>query len=273
MKVWVGDRLWDEAESRISPFDHAILTGDGVFETLKVERSVAFALRRHLERLGRSAAGLFLAVPDADVVRTAVGQVVAANEVVDGVARITLTGGPAPLGSERGPEGPTLIVATGPPRGWGPTAAVAVAPWPRNERSPLTGLKTVSYAENVVALRWARERGAEEAVLANLAGRLCEGTGTNVFVGLDGRMLTPPLSAGCLPGVTRQLLLELGVAEEEDVPVGALHRADEAFLTSSTRDVHPVATVDGADLPAAPGPLTKTAAEAFHELCARDPDP
>jgi branched-chain amino acid aminotransferase len=94
-----------------------------------------------------------------------------------------------------------------------------------------------------------------------------------VFVGLDGRMLTPPLSAGCLPGVTRQLLLELGVAEEEDVPVGALHRADEAFLTSSTRDVHPIATVDGADLPAAPGPLTKTAAEAFRELCARDPDP
>jgi branched-chain amino acid aminotransferase len=273
MQVWVGDRLWEEAESRISPFDHAILTGDGVFETLKVEGGVPFALRRHLDRLGRSAAGLFLDVPDADVVRTAVVQVIAANEVVDGVVRITLTGGPAPLGSERGPDGPTLIVATGPPRGWGPTAGVAVAPWPRNERSPLAGLKTVSYAENVVALRWARERGAEEAMLANLAGRLCEGTGTNVFVGVSGRMLTPPLSAGCLAGVTRELLLELGVAEEEDLPVDALRRADEAFLTSSTRDVQPIASVDGTPLGTAPGPMTTKAIEAFRDLRARDADP
>jgi branched-chain amino acid aminotransferase len=273
MQVWVGDRLWDEREARISPFDHAVLTGDGVFETLKVAGGVPFALRRHVERLARSAAGLFLPVPDGDVVRTAVNEVVAANGTADGVVRITLTGGPAPLGSERGPEGPTLIVATGPPRGWGPTAAVAVAPWRRNEHGPLAGLKTVSYAENVVALRWAREQGAEEAIFANLGGRLCEGTGTNVFVGVGGRMLTPPLSAGCLAGVTRQLLLELGVAEEEDLPAAALGEADEAFLTSSTRDVHPISSVDGVGLPAAPGALTKAAAEAFRELCARDPDP
>jgi branched-chain amino acid aminotransferase len=150
---------------------------------------------------------------------------------------------------------------------------VAVAPWPRNERGPLAGLKTVSYAENVVALRWARERRAEEAVFANLAGRLCEGTGTNVFVAVDGRMVTPPLSSGCLAGVTRELLLELGVATEEDMAVDALRHAEEAFLTSSTRDVHPIASVDGTDLPAAPGPLTRTAAEAFRELCATNSDP
>ncbi|MCU1448958.1 MAG: class aminotransferase [Acidimicrobiales bacterium] len=273
MKVWVGDRLWDEHEARISPFDHAVLTGDGVFETLKVSAGVPFALRRHLERLSRSAAGLFLPVPDVDGVRTAVAAVIEANRVSEGVVRITLTGGPAPLGSERGPDGPTLVVATAPPRGWGPRAAVAVAPWPRNERGPLAGLKTVSYAENVVALRWARERRAEEAVFANLAGRLCEGTGTNVFVAVDGRMVTPPLSSGCLAGVTRELLLELGVATEEDMAVDALRHAEEAFLTSSTRDVHPIASVDGTDLPAAPGPLTRTAAEAFRELCATSSDP
>jgi len=271
--IWVNGRLSTEGEAQVSPFDHALLTGDGVFETLKVEGGVPFAVRRHLERLARSAAGLALDPPAAGEIREALAQVVAANEVSDGVARITLTAGPAPLGSDRGPAGPTLIVACGPPRGWGAAAAVAVAPWPRNERSAVAGLKTVSYAENVIALRWARDRGAEEAVFGNLQGQLCEGTGTNVFVGVGGRMLTPPLTSGCLAGVTRDLLLELGVAAEADLPVSALADADEAFLTSSTRDVQAISTVDGAPLPTTPGPLTKAAAEAFRDLQARDADP
>jgi branched-chain amino acid aminotransferase len=273
MVIWVNGRLSTEEEARVSPFDHALLTGDGVFETLKVENGVAFAVRRHLERLTRSAAGLALPAPPVDNVRAAIAEVVQANALADGVVRITLTGGPAPLGSDRGSAGPTLIVACGAPRGWGPAAAVAVAPWPRNERSALAGLKTVSYAENVIALRWAREHAADEALFGNLAGRLCEGTGTNVFVGLGGRMLTPPLSSGCLAGVTRDLLLELGVAEEEDVPLSALSHADEAFITSSTRDVQPISSVDGSPLPPAPGPLTKAAADAFRSLQERDADP
>ena len=113
-------------------------------------------------------------------------------------------------------------------------------------------------------------------MFGNLEGQLCEGTGTNVFVGIGGRMLTPPLGAGCLAGVTRQLLLELGVAEEAEeaeLPLAAVAEADEAFLTSSTRDVQAVASVDGAALPAAPGPLTKAAADAFRDLRERDPDP
>jgi branched-chain amino acid aminotransferase len=273
MMVWVNGRLSSEEDARVSPFDHAILTGDGVFETIKVATGMPFAVRRHLERLERSAAGLGLEAPAAGVVRAALAEVVEANSLIEGVARITLTGGPASLGSDRGSAGPTLIVACGPPRGWGTSAAVAVAPWPRNDRGALAGLKTVSYAENVVALRWARERGAEEAVFGNLGGRLCEGTGTNVFVGIGGRMLTPPLDAGCLAGVTRQLLLELAVAEEDDLPLAALAEADEAFLTSSTRDVQAIASVDGSPFAAAPGPLTKAAADAFRDLRERDPDP
>ena len=85
--------------------------------------------------------------------------------------------------------------------------------------------------------------------------------------------MTPPLSSGCLAGVTRQLLLELAVATEEDLPVTALAHADEAFLTSSTRDVQPIATVDGLPLPAAPGPVTKAAMDAFADLCDRTDDP
>src|SRR5947208_12695044 len=273
MMIWVSGCLSSEEDARVSPFDHALLTGDGVFETLKVEGGVPFAVRRHLERLARSADGLALDAPPPQTVRDALTAVIEANGLDEGVARITLTGGPAPLGSDRGSAGPTLIVACGPPRRWGPAAAVAVAPWPRSERSALAGLKTVSYAENVIALRWARERGAEEAVFGNLAGRLCEGTGTNVFVGTGGRMLTPPLASGCLAGVTRDLLLELGVVEEEDLPLSALADADEAFLTSSTRDVQAIASVDGEPLPTAPGPLTKAAADAFRELQDRDQDP
>jgi branched-chain amino acid aminotransferase len=273
MKIWVNGRLTAEEDARVSPLDHALLTGDGVFETLKVEQGVPFAVRRHLERLERSADGLALDAPPPVTVREALTEVINANELDEGVARITLTSGPAPLGSERGTAGPTLIVACGPPRGWGALAPVAVAPWPRNERGALAGLKTVSYAENVVALRFARQRGAEEAIFGNLAGRLCEGTGTNVYVAVGGRMVTPPLTSGCLAGVTRELLLELGVVEEQDLPLAALAEADEAFLTSSTRDVQAIASVDASPLPAAPGPLTKAAADAFRDLQERNLDP
>jgi branched-chain amino acid aminotransferase len=156
---------------------------------------------------------------------------------------------------------------------WPETTPVVTVPWPRNERSALAGLKTISYAENVVALAYARERAAGEAIFGNLGGDLCEGTGTNVFVGTGGRLWTPPLSAGCLPGVTRDLLLQLVDVVEEAMPLGALARADEAFLTSSTREVQPIDAVDGHSLPAAPGPLTRAATAAFQALVARDLDP
>jgi branched-chain amino acid aminotransferase len=272
-RVWVDGRMLAGDEPAVSAFDHGLLTGDGVFETLKVYDGSVFAVRRHLDRLGQSAAGLGLALRPASELRAVIDDVVAVNQVRDGRVRVTVTGGPSPLGSDRGDHGPTTIVAAAPQAPWPATAAVAVVPWPRNERGALAGLKTTSYGENVVALAWAKERGAGEAIFANLAGNLCEGTGTNVFVGIGGRLLTPPLSSGCLAGVTRALVIELTGAVEEDVPVGALARADEAFLTSTTREVHPIATVDGTPLAAAPGPLTRAATESFTALVARDMDP
>ena len=124
-------------------------------------------------------------------------------------------------------------------------------PWPRNERGATAGLKTISYAENVRALAFAHERGATEAVFANTRGDLCEATGSNVFLVLDGVACTPPAAAGCLLGVTRALVLELGASagvpvEERDVPLEALLTAEEAFLTSSTARSPPIAAVDGA---------------------------
>jgi branched-chain amino acid aminotransferase len=271
--VWLDGRLARTEEARISPFDHSLLTGDGVFETLIVYRSRPFAVRRHLERLAVSCKGMGLDCPDAGVLQEALSTVIEANEMSSGRLRITVTGGDAPLGSDRGGAGPTVIVAGGAPAQWPATADVAVVPWLRNERGALSGLKTTSYGENVVALAYARQRGAAEAVFANTVGQLCEGTGSNVFVGIGGRLLTPALASGCLAGVTRALVLETTDAEEADLPISALAAADEAFLTSTTREVQPVRAVDGGPLPQAPGPLTAAAAGAFAALVAETLDP
>lgn len=272
-RIWLDGALCDEEEARVSPFDHGLLTGDGAFETIKVYAGRPFAVRRHLERLARSAGGLGLGVPEAPVLRAALDEVVAGNGLRDARLRITVTGGPAPLGSERGPAAPTVIVAGAPLSPAVGPANVAVVPWPRNERSALAGLKTISYGENVVGLAYARERDATEAIFGNLAGNLCEGAGTNVFVVLGGRLITPPLSAGCLAGVTRDLVLELTDAVEDDVPLSMLAEANEAFLTSTTREVQPIRAVDGRLLPAAPGPRTTAAGDAFSALVQRNLDP
>lgn len=278
MKVWVDGTLSDEQTARVSPFDHGLLVGDGVFETLCIYNAAPFAWRRHLDRLAHSARGLGLEVPDRDVVRDAAANVIAANGITEGRLRITLTGGPAPLGSERGDAGPTLIVAAAPTKPWPPSEAVVTVPWPRNERGATAGLKTTSYAENVRALVYAHERGASEAIFCNTRGTLCEATGSNVFLVSDGSVRTPPEDAGCLLGVTRALVLELcatlGIpAEERDLPVDALANADEAFLTSSTREVQPISAVDGHPLASVPGPISIRLATAFSELVSRDLDP
>jgi branched-chain amino acid aminotransferase len=150
---------------------------------------------------------------------------------------------------------------------------VVVVPWPRNELGALAGLKTTSYGENVRALAYANQHGGSEAIFANTAGNLCEGTGTNVFVVSGGRLITPPLSAGCLAGVTRALVIEWVGAAEDDLPGDALSNAEEAFLTGTTRDVQPIRLVNGVKLPAVPGPITRKAAEVFAMRAADSPDP
>jgi branched-chain amino acid aminotransferase len=274
MKIWVDRHLVEEKDARVSVFDHGFTVGDGVFETAKVVNGVPFAISRHLNRLVHSAQGLGLHVNPTQV-RTAVSEVLADNETLPlGRLRITVTGGASPLGSDRGSAPPTLIVALAAGKEWPPTADVAVVPWVRNERAATAGLKTTSYADNVVALAHAHQVGAAEAIFANTQGQLCEGTGTNVFLAVDGRLATPPLSSGCLPGVTRALLLEwLDDVDEVDLPVTALQEASEAFLTSSTRDLQPIRAVDGQVLAAAPGPLTHHAMDVWATRAAVTPDP
>jgi branched-chain amino acid aminotransferase len=271
--VWIDGRIVGPDEPTVAALDHGITVGAGVFETLKVYGGVPFAVRRHLERMAASAAGIGLDLPASDVLQRAITEVLAASPLRDARLRLTVTGGLGPLGSERATGKPTVLAAVAELPEQGPVTSVVTVPWPRNERGALAGLKTTSYAENVVALARAKEAGASEAIFGNTVGNLCEGTGTNVFLVVDGRLVTPPLSSGCLAGVTRGLVLQLCDVEERDVPMSALVQADEAFLTSTTREVQAIAAVDGHALPAGPGPMTRAAMEAFSNLVATDLDP
>lgn len=283
MKVWVNGRLSEPDAARISPFDHGFTVGDGVFETCKVVGGEPFALTRHLRRLDRSAAGLGLPTIDHELVRTGIKELLAA-EPDAGRLRITVTGGPGPLGSDRGDEGITLTLAVSPESAWEAATSVAVVPWVRNERSAVAGLKTTSYAENVVALDRAHRHDSSEAILANTVGDLCEGTGSNIFVVFDGQLLTPSLSGGCLAGITRELVLEWCGAQEAELPLASLRDVHEAFLTSSTRDVQPIRRIvwsvgqgaegGGADVQSLDvGPVTTRARAMFAERAAATLDP
>jgi branched-chain amino acid aminotransferase len=264
MHAWVdGSLLPDPTAAAVRVTDHGLTVGDGVFESVKVVDGRPFALGPHLDRLARSALGLGLDAPDRALVEEGVRAVLAAEHLPLGRLRITVTGGPAPLGSGRGDVGQTVMVVAVPMAPAAPAASVVTVPWPRNERGATAGLKTTSYAENVIALAHAQERGADEALLANTVGDLCEGTGSNVFYVRDGELRTPTLASGCLAGVTRALVLEWCGGVEVDAPlVDVVDGASEVFLVSTTRDVQPVLRWDDRTW-AEPGPVTLEAARTW----------
>jgi branched-chain amino acid aminotransferase len=273
MRAWVDGTLLDDVHAAALPVtDHGVTVGDGVFETVKVVDGTPFALSRHLARLARSAKGLGLEPPDDHQVRRAVAAVLDTEQTPLSKLRITCTAGDGPLGSGRAGGSPRLIVvsdALEPPE---PQVRVVTVPWVRNDRGALAGLKTTSYAENVVALAYAHERGASEAVFANTRGNLCEGTGSNVFYVVDGEVRTPTLDSGCLAGVSRALVLEWCGGREVDEPVEVLRGADEVFLVGTTRDVQPVSAVDGRVL-TAPGPATARCMQVWAARAAERSDP
>jgi len=269
MRVWLnGSLLTDPTGPAVPVTDHGLTVGDGVFEAVKVVDGRPFALERHLDRLRRSADALGLTGVDLDAVRRGVAAVLDGADLPLGRLRITVTGGPAPMGSGRGDAAPTVVVAVDAMRPWPATTAVSTVPWPRNERGALAGVKSTSYAENVVALAAAQRAGASEAVFANLAGHLCEGTGSNVFYVVDGELRTPTLASGCLAGVTRALILEWYGGREVDEPIAVVDGASEVFLASTTRDVQAVARWNDREL-VAPGQVTSEVAALWRE---REPE-
>ena len=277
VKVWVNGEQVDPAAPSIAALDHGLTVGDGVFETCRVVQGVPFALTRHARRLDRSMAGLGLPAADHGVIDAGIRSVLAGEPIAFGRLRYTVTAGAGPLGSDRRDSPLTYIVAAGPQEPNPETAKLVVVPWTRNERGATAGLKTTSYAENVVALAFANQHGAVEALFANTAGNLCECTGSNVFVVVDGEILTPDLASGPLAGVTRGLVIEWCRQEgltvrAEPLPMSILGQAEEVFITSSTKDVLAVHAIDDRPI-TAPGPVTTRAAEIFARLSSERLDP
>lgn len=275
INVWVNGELVGDRPA-VSALDHGVTVGDGVFETAKVVDGRVFARTRHHDRLDRSLAGLGLPAADREYLDSGIAAVL---EGLDGLVRLryTVTAGVGPLGSERiGSPLTYIAMATAidvPPE----TTTVLPVEWTRNERSAVAGLKTTSYAENAVALAAAKEVGATEAILPNTRGELCEGTGSNIFVIVDGEVLTPPLESGPLAGITRALAIEWGreagiPVHEKVLPMSVLDTCDEAFLTSSTRDIQGITAIGERSLPAE-RPVTEAISTAFADAAATQEDP
>ncbi|MEV7971925.1 aminotransferase class IV [Cellulomonas sp. NPDC089187] len=241
MRVWAHGRLIDADDPVYTAADPVPTHGLGLFETCAVRDGVVLDLGQHLARLTRSAAALGLTV-DLGQVRAGVEAVLDAH-----VGRVRIT-----VGSSRGP-----VVVAG-PREDRPHPTARRSPWVRNERSPLAGHKSTSYAADALALADARRHGADEALLADTRGHLSEGSTSNVWVEIDGELLTPSLDSGCLPGIMRELVLDHEpTARATQLPWSVLDRvsAGEAGLAISNalRGLVPVSALDG--VPVAVTPL------------------
>ncbi|HMA33086.1 MAG TPA: aminotransferase class IV [Chloroflexia bacterium] len=271
---------------RISPFDRGLTLGDGLFETIRVYGGRPFQLAAHLARLQAGAAVIGMTLP-ADL-GAAAAAVLAANGWTAAVLRLTVTRGVAP--PARGglllePLPPPTVLITGrslagtPPypdhfytRGLG---LVTAGP-PRNEHSPLSRCKTLNYLDQILIRQAAARAGGDEALQSNTTGAVVGASVANLFVVQAGTLLTPDLASGCLPGITRALVLALAgtlglPAQEVRLDRATVAASTEAFLTNTLLAVAPVASVDGIHLPASPGPLTRRIASAFQDLTGGSP--
>jgi branched-chain amino acid aminotransferase len=209
----------------------------GVFETLKVLDSHPEFLDRHIRRLIDSAHRIGIPLSDPHSLRAAVAELISANQDIARLARLRIT-----VTEQMGAS--SVLISMGELQPWPLTTSCVVCPWIRNERSPLSGIKSTSYAENVLALNWAKRAGYSDAIFFNSMGFLAEGATTNIFIVANGEVLTPSSSSGLLPGVIRGVILDANLAKEVDLRADHLDAADEIFLTSSTRGVHPVERIN-----------------------------
>lgn len=250
--------------------DRGYLYGDGAMETIRVHRGAPFRFPRHLARLEESLRILGLPAPTSqEALVHGARSTVEANGLKEGLLRITVTA-PANSGA---PGHVTMTVRTLPnlPR----ETALAIADEPRRVPGPLTRCKTISRAAESAALRWAAARGAFDAVLLNVSGRVAETTARNIFVVADGEVLAPDLSEGALPGVTRSAVIEgagsLGLpCRETTITTDALLAAEEVFLTGSGVGVLGVARIGEQTIPRCPGPATTALAAGYADLVERD---
>jgi branched-chain amino acid aminotransferase len=252
MSVWLNGRLLPADQARLDPSDRGLLLGDGLFETMRAAAGRLPLLPRHMARLRDGASLLGLPAPSEQAVADAARELLEADDLADAAVRLTLTRGPGPRGLLPPDEPlPTLLLTAAPlPPAPAPVRAVIATVTRRNERSPLARVKALGYLDQLLALREARNRGADDALLLNTKGRLACATAANLFLARGRELLTPPVAEGALPGVTRALVLELAptlglTPRERPLAPSALDEADAVLLTGSLRLVTPVAAVDG----------------------------
>jgi branched-chain amino acid aminotransferase len=228
---WLDGEL--TIDPKVSASNRGLLVGLGVFETMKVTDGHVEFLKRHLDRLRRSWERIGTGLIDVNFVQAGVQEIVNANSqsADSGRLRVTVT--------ECSGESSVLITLS-PLQPWPETTSCVVLPWKRNESSPLVDIKCTSYAENILGLTWAKERGFSEGIYLNNAGNVSEGSTSNIFLVRGGEVLTPASTDGLLPGIVREVLLENSWAHEATLTLTDLETAEEIFVTSSTRGVHPV---------------------------------
>jgi branched-chain amino acid aminotransferase len=283
--ISLNGELISANEACVSPFDLGLTVGLGVFETMAAYDGKVFAYDLHHARLIKSAEVFALPVPERSVITAAITEVIEANHYHQGRYRIrvTLTGGVNQLGGGR-EQGDVMVTAqaadsaSGGGSGSGSDLAkLAWVPFVINESAATVGVKSTSYADHVLAYRHALNAGADEALMLNSQGHLAEGSMSNVFVVKDGVVQTPSLASGCLPGVTRQLVIVL--CADLDLPIKEcqlgeqdIDRADEIFLTSSLREIQAAVLLgtEARATEAVTGEVTVRLAEAYAEMVRKE---
>jgi branched-chain amino acid aminotransferase group I len=279
--VNLNAKLLPRSQAKISPFDHGFLYGYGLFETMRAYSGHIFRLSAHLERLTRSAAQLGIPL-SASELKKACYDTLKANKLSDARIRLTVSigEGEATPDPPKRPRPTVLIIATNytPPsteayqRGY----RAIVASIQQNSQSPLSRLKTANYLNIILARREAKEKGAHEALLLNERNYLCEGSTNNIFLVAEGNLVTPNEESGCLPGITRQVVIELAKelsirVTEREIKLEELLNADEAFLTSSLIELMPLIEVDGKTIGSGKrGRVSERLMRAYKELVLRE---
>jgi branched-chain amino acid aminotransferase len=267
--VFHNESLQAIEKARLSPGQAGIICGWGIFTTVRIAGGEAFAYERHWRRLEKDAAMIRLPMPyTAAKVRVHLHEVIRANGVSEGCARIYMIYNSVGYwqSNEQRPPVDLIIYTAGMPE-HRETVRLAVREHGRHAASPLAGVKTISWLNNVWCIAEANKEGFDEVVMLNERGEVAECTSANIFAVKNGKILTPPLSSGCLEGVTRGILLEIapeaGVAViEQSLRPEDLYSAEEVFISSTNRNLIAVSEIAGHAIPA-PGPVSKRLNELF----------
>ena len=250
--VFHNERLATIEEVRLSPGQAGLLSGWGLFTTVRIFEGIPFAFERHWKRLERDASRIHCPFSfSAERVREQLGEVLRANHVKEGCARIYAVYNQVGFwrSGEEFPPADMIIYSSDLPA-YSHHARLGVREQGRHAASPLAGVKVTSWLTNVWSLQEAQREGFDEVVMLNERGEVAECTAANIFCVKGGRVATPPLNSGCLEGVTRGVLLEVGAAagvpvEEKTLVPQDLYAADEVFISSTNRNLLPVSAIGG----------------------------